>query len=32
MEEEKLFDTPQLIIAQIKALKLLLFSDRDVAN
>jgi hypothetical protein len=32
MEEERIFDTPQLIIGQITALKLQLFSDRDAAD
>jgi hypothetical protein len=31
-EEKQVFDTPELIIDQITALKLLLFSDRDVAR
>lgn len=32
MEAEQIFDTPDLIIGQITALKLLLFSDRDAAE
>jgi hypothetical protein len=32
MEEERIFDTPELIIGQMTALKLLLFSDRDSAD
>jgi hypothetical protein len=33
MEEERIFDTPELlIIDQITALKLLLFSDREAAD
>jgi hypothetical protein len=31
IEKERIFDTPELIIGQITALKLLLFSDRDAA-
>ncbi len=32
MQEERIFDTPELIIGQITALKLLLFSDREAAD
>jgi hypothetical protein len=32
MEEEQIFDSPELIIRQITALNLLLFSDRDAAD
>jgi hypothetical protein len=32
MEEEQIFDTLELIICQITALKLLLFTDRDAAD
>jgi hypothetical protein len=32
MKEQRIFDTPGLIIGQIIAFKLLLFSDRDAAD
>jgi hypothetical protein len=32
MEEEQIFDTPELIIGQITALKLLFYSDREAAD
>jgi hypothetical protein len=32
MEKELIFDTPELIIDQIKALKSLIFKDRDAAD
>ncbi len=32
MEEERIFHTQELIIGQITAIKLLLFSDRDSAD
>jgi hypothetical protein len=32
MEEERIFDTPELIIGQITVLKLLLYSDREAAD
>jgi hypothetical protein len=32
MEEERIFDAPELIIVKITALKLPLFSDRDASD
>jgi hypothetical protein len=32
MEEEGIFDTPELIIGKITALKLLLFRDQDATD
>jgi hypothetical protein len=32
MEQEEIFDTPEMIIGQITALKLLLFNDQDATD